>query len=335
MEILGGLTGLGQSEKIKSADRMTYRTGRRLGGHVAGLPVLETETVQLGSGRGEFYTRTAVGRDLVLIQTRVLPKMIAHIVPDPAWVSLMLTLDYRDDFLFNGAAARPGDVFISSNPSGYTTAGKCRNTLAIGIRRSRLERAIRALSGGADVPPLHGHRLALDRAQSDTLMQAALAAMYSASCYPLEQGRFILPETVESDFISLLSSLMLSQSANSVSRDPDRFQSMQIVRAAVRAHDAQRGEGVSLAQLCDASGVGHTWLSKCFHDVLGISPMAYLHARRLSEARARLLDQSNPPALVKDVALSLGILHFGRFAADYRARFKEKPSDTLATMTRK
>lgn len=326
---------MGPSEKNKSADPLTFKTGRSFGGHVAGLPVLEQESVQLGSGRGTFYTKQAVGRDLVLFQTRIFPRMIGHVVLDPAWVMLMLTLNFRGDFLFNGTAAHPGDVFMTSNPSGYTTVGECRNTLAIGIRRSRLEQAMRALSGGGDVPPLHDQRLALERAQSATLTEAALSALQSTLCHPLALGRFILPETVESDFISLLSSAILPQFANIVSPDPDRLQSIQIVRAAVRAHDTQRGQTLSLAQLCDASGVSHTWLSKCFHDVLGTSPMAYLHARRLSEARARLLDQSNPPALVKDVALSLGFLHFGRFAADYRTRFKENPSDTLVTTTRK
>lgn len=134
--------------------------------------------------------------------------------------------------------------------------------------------------------------------------------------------------------MSLLSAVVLSHPTESGSRDPGRLRPDQVVRDALRAKHVQGEPVVSLAQLCAASGVGPTWLSKCFHESLGVSPVAYLRARRLSAARARLLDRSCPPASVKDVALSLGFMNLGRFAADCRAIFEENPSDSLVRTIR-
>ncbi len=49
---------------------------------------------------------------------------------------------------FNGTVARASIVFVSAGSSGYMTVGEDRNTLAIGVRKSRLEHDMRALAGG-------------------------------------------------------------------------------------------------------------------------------------------------------------------------------------------
>lgn len=315
-------------------DRIGFRIRRGLGSHVAGLPLLEHETVQLGSGNGTFVTRQALGRDVAIFQTRISPKLIGHVCLDPRWMVFMLPLSWQGDYLFNGVTARPHDVFMACEPTGYTTVAEDRDTLAIGVRKTKLVRTARSLSGGAQIPRLQDRRLELNIAQSIHLQTRAMTAMQSAASSPLGIGRFILPLAVESDLISLLSVLMLRQRPFCKARDPGRLQPRDVVHAALRADDARQGLNVSLAELCEASGVSHTWLARCFQEVYGTSPVAYLRARRLSEARARLLDRAAPPASVKEVALSLGFTHLGRFAADYQARFEEKPSDSLRLVTR-
>lgn len=316
-------------ERDHSADRLGFHVGRSFADHVTERAVLEHETVQLSAGEGTVAARQAVGRDLALFQNQIPAKMTGHVVIDPAWIMFMLPIAWRGDYLFNGVAARPGDIFMSCDPSGYVTLGEARDSLAVRVRKSRLTGALRALSGGAEVPPLDAQRLAIGEAKSISLRRQALAAMNAAACLPARAGRFTLPQAVEDDFISLLSAVISTQPDNCVSRDPGQLQPLRIVRAAMRAHDLQPGQGVSLAQLCETTGVGQTWLSKCFREVCGVSPMAYLRARRLSQARAQLLDEVNTPVSVKDVALSLGFIHRSRFAVDYAALFKEKPSETL------
>jgi transcriptional regulator GlxA family with amidase domain len=50
---------------------------------------------------------------------------------------------------------------------------------------------------------------------------------------------------------------------------------------------------------------------------------------RLQRAHTALRDSNPAETTVQAVALSLGLLHQGRFAANYRALFGETPSETL------
>jgi transcriptional regulator GlxA family with amidase domain len=57
--------------------------------------------------------------------------------------------------------------------------------------------------------------------------------------------------------------------------------------------------------------------------------MTYLRQIRLRRAREALRAAHRDATTVRAVAVGLGILHMGRFAAAYRAAFGESPSDTL------
>jgi len=60
-----------------------------------------------------------------------------------------------------------------------------------------------------------------------------------------------------------------------------------------------------------------------------MAPMAYLRMLRLRRAHVALREANPAETTVQSVALSLGLLHQGRFAASYRAMFGEAPSETL------
>jgi transcriptional regulator GlxA family with amidase domain len=66
-----------------------------------------------------------------------------------------------------------------------------------------------------------------------------------------------------------------------------------------------------------------------FEREVGMPPMAYLRMVRLRRAYAALREARPAETTVQAVALSLGLLHQGRFAANYRAIFGELPSETL------
>ncbi len=66
-----------------------------------------------------------------------------------------------------------------------------------------------------------------------------------------------------------------------------------------------------------------------FKREVGMAPMAYLRLVRLRHAHAALREANPAETTVQAVALSLGLLHQGRFAANYRALFSETPSETL------
>jgi AraC-like DNA-binding protein len=57
--------------------------------------------------------------------------------------------------------------------------------------------------------------------------------------------------------------------------------------------------------------------------------MTYLRQLRLEQIHKELSDAEPGSVTVTEVAAKWGISHFGRFAASYRHRFSEQPSDTM------
>jgi AraC family ethanolamine operon transcriptional activator len=108
---------------------------------------------------------------------------------------------------------------------------------------------------------------------------------------------------------------------------------LEAVRVVRRVDDlllARLSEPIYTTQLCEALRISPRKLHDATIAVCGMSPHAYLKARRLSLARRALLTTTPEARLVKRVALAHGFWHFGNFAGDYRKLFGETPSETLA-----
>jgi AraC-like DNA-binding protein len=98
-----------------------------------------------------------------------------------------------------------------------------------------------------------------------------------------------------------------------------------------RARDyihAHAAEAPTVAEIAAAVGVGVRALALGFDKHLGVSPLRYLQQVRLDGARARL-HAANPGDTVTRIALDWGFANPGVFAARYRERFGESPSQTL------
>lgn len=100
------------------------------------------------------------------------------------------------------------------------------------------------------------------------------------------------------------------------------------VRAAEEYMQANLHRPITLADMAAHAGVSVRSLSRAFQDCRGTSPMALLRSARLDRVRQEL-SQCGSGASVTAVALKWGFMHLGRFAAAYRARFGEAPSETL------
>ncbi len=84
-----------------------------------------------------------------------------------------------------------------------------------------------------------------------------------------------------------------------------------------------------LSELCAAANVSERTLQYAFHDIMGMSPLTYLHRLRLHRARDELRKANSRSTTVTDVALNWGFWHFGEFSRAYRNCFGEVPSRTL------
>jgi AraC family transcriptional regulator, ethanolamine operon transcriptional activator len=88
-------------------------------------------------------------------------------------------------------------------------------------------------------------------------------------------------------------------------------------------------EPIRIADVCKAARTSRPSLHASFHSAFGMSPMAYWRSLRLAAAR-KDLEQARRGVTVAEVAVKWGFYRLGHFAADYRAMFGEKPSETLA-----
>jgi AraC-like DNA-binding protein len=101
------------------------------------------------------------------------------------------------------------------------------------------------------------------------------------------------------------------------------------VKRAIDYIQAHLEAPITLAALVAVAGVPGRTLFHNFQAFKGASPMRYVRDQRFDRARRELL-RAAPDATVTRVALRWGFAHLGRFAVDYRRRFGESPSDTLA-----
>ena len=80
--------------------------------------------------------------------------------------------------------------------------------------------------------------------------------------------------------------------------------------------------------LCAMSNCSWDTLKRAFREEFGLSPKAYMKSRRLSAVQAELIKRGKG-AVISEVANEWGFWHMGSFAADYRKKFGELPSETL------
>ncbi len=100
------------------------------------------------------------------------------------------------------------------------------------------------------------------------------------------------------------------------------------VHAACEYMYAHSNEALTIQQIADALGVGPRHLQSAFRDVTGMTPREKLAEIRLEHVRSKLM-APEPETTVTNVALNCGFVHLGRFAAIYRRRYGESPSETL------
>lgn len=91
---------------------------------------------------------------------------------------------------------------------------------------------------------------------------------------------------------------------------------------------------ITLEELVAVAGAPARSLQRTFKQFRGTTPMGFLRQVRFELAHQRLRD-TNARTSILDVVNELGLGHAGRFAVEYKQRFGEKPSDTLARAGRR
>jgi AraC-like DNA-binding protein len=101
------------------------------------------------------------------------------------------------------------------------------------------------------------------------------------------------------------------------------------VRKAEAFIRANLGAAITVEAIVEASGVSSRSLFYGFRRWRGTTPLSFVKGVRLDKARDELLRIARSGGSVTDVAVQVGYNYMSRFSSDYKARFGEKPSETL------
>jgi AraC-like DNA-binding protein len=121
----------------------------------------------------------------------------------------------------------------------------------------------------------------------------------------------------------------LEHNLSDVLRQPSAEAGCQQVRQVeefIKAHAAEPIDVSTLARVIDSSVSS---IYRAFRRHRGYTPMKFLLDTRIGLARQYLL-QAHPGRSVTSIAMQCGFAHLGRFALEYKRRFHESPSQTLA-----
>lgn len=291
------------------------------------LPVKESSLVQIGRGDHVVEVQMATVGKIGLFRLGIGVEAVGVNVFKSDYIGFALPISWSGDYFVNGQLANRSDIYTSGDLDSIHVRSKSRVSLGVTMPRGPVIETIAALRG---VDPgdilLNDRELRLCEA-AGAEVRARLSSIIdeaSSSCSKRSHWE------ISNDVIGVLIDAYLHAVPASVSQADRISQPERIVRLAEERFMESDGEPVSLADLCAAAGVKKSTLWKAFHRVCGVSPLTYLHKRRLMRARSLLVNGLDERGQVKRAALAAGFTEFGRFSVEYRQLFGESPSSTLS-----
>jgi AraC-like DNA-binding protein len=201
--------------------------------------------------------------------------------------------------------------------------------LIIRIDRRLVEREFQAWTGSDEAG-----RIEFDPLPLENMARAGTLAHFAGMlCDDLKNASSGLGHPLVRDRIAsaLVSTLLVSMPHN-------RQSALEAATTSIAPFSVRRAEHfieenarhtIDLEDLAGVAGVSPRALQMGFRRFRNTTPMAYLRAVRLELARMELARAKRNGSSVASIAHLYGFEHLGRFAAHYRARFNESPSQTV------
>jgi AraC-like DNA-binding protein len=219
---------------------------------------------------------------------------------------------------------RPGQAGIYL-PTGDTTidliTGDC---LLLGVRleRRRVERELEQLVGRPVRPPAPlAATLDLTRGRGRDWLELLQAVRPQAG-----RRNDLLAEPSVADRLggALITGLLLAAGPDHTHRTDSSP-----VRRALEVIEDHYPEPLTITDLAAAGHISVRRLQAGFRRHVGVPPMSYLRRFRLDRAHELLGRADAGTTSVTEVAMTCGLRHLGRFAAEYHDLYGETPSQTL------
>jgi AraC-like DNA-binding protein len=225
-------------------------------------------------------------------------------------------------------SATGGTVTSPTLPMRMRWNSECAH-LVVKIDRAAIERHLSHLLGDVTTRPIEFHpKLEVQRG-----LGASLRRLIEFVAGELDRDEALLKSSLSVTSIeqTLMTGLLTAQPSNyggalAARTLPPAPRHVARAEDFIRAHPELP---ITVEDLADASGVSVRALYEGFRRFRATTPMGLLRAVRLERVRDEL--QSAPRTqTIANVAFKWGIVHLGRFAAEYRERFGELPSETIS-----
>jgi len=208
-------------------------------------------------------------------------------------------------------------------------AGAASEFGTMSFDRDVLDQAARSLGVDIDVPD-RGEYRAVPIA-SPARLRGLLVDIRQAVREMGAPGTSVLPAAAVADeLVELVVGCLAADQGRATLTPLARLNSVRIVRICEDYAADVSSQGVTLRDLCTASGASERRVRHAFYECYDMSPTAYLRMVALNDVRHELLDQPPERDAVSRAACDHGFWHLSRFAGQYRALFGELPSDTVA-----
>ena len=230
--------------------------------------------------------------------------------------------------VWGGTELRPGEIVFHGRGERLhqaTPASFVWNVIA--LDPVQLEQYSRVLSGTPFSLPSAGKFLSPSARDG-----ARLRRLHTQVCRLAETNPKLLAHTEVARAIeqSLIQTVVACLTAASTRTDgPTKRRHARIMIRFEEVLAERLGEPLHMAELCELIGVTEGTLRACCTEFLGMSPIQYVLARRLSRARIALRDADPDRANLLELVRGFGFAELGRFEAAYRAAFSETPLTTL------
>ncbi len=274
--------------------------------------------LQLSAGRFQGELCQIQGRGIKLFVEQVQQAVFQTGVLPPNVLAVGLPLHASGSGMFCGRDCGSNDFHVFSGSSGFEFRSSRHHTM-LGIE---LQLDAGWLSDGGPAQPLPRQACALRMTGADraTLKSYLLTLLHAAQANPALLSNAAVVATVADFLLDRMQAIGRLSCAVS-----DTLTQWKLVQQACARVQETLDQAPTVAQLCVDLGVSRRTLQNGFHQVLDVSPLNYLKAVRLGQARRALKRVGS----VTEAATAFGFWHFGHFAHDYQAMFGERPSDTL------
>ncbi|WP_045538388.1 AraC family transcriptional regulator [Gordonia sihwensis] len=257
-------------------------------------------------------------------------------------VEILEPIDYYDVMLavsgsstIEAAGTRSGRTLIDPSHAALLSPGMSASMrmdsdygqLHLRIERQTVDRVLEAMLGRPAGDPVL-FDVALDLTSGGGRSWRHLAAMVFEDMTSGD-GLTAHPLAARSWQDALLSGLLAAQPGSHATALDDRVRGRPHRRQLSRVLDfceERVADPIGVVDMAEVAGISTRALQRMFREELGSTPTAHLQGLRLSRVRSDLLEGASET--VTDVALRWGFTHLSRFAAAYRARYGESPSQT-------